>query len=387
MYHSRYRIHPFAQKQSVMQSFRPCPLLAAIGILFHTATILSAQEGVPLPAPVVVAPILRENPVGQQEKPLDIHGFVDAYYQYNLKDTYFPTSFTQTDKSITPGMANIVFSKAGTFGFVADIGVGPRAEAANGYAGTSLAIIKQLYISWAVNEAVSLTLGNFSTHVGYELIDAPANFHYSTSYLFSNGPFYHTGLKATVKLSSRLALMAGIFNDTDTKIDEVSGKHVGAQLAYGTDRLSIYLNYIGGKQDDSNPADEQFANQVDLTASAQITEDFSVALNASVKSVGGAVMPTQSWSGLALYAKHAIADKFAIGVRGELVDDPDGIITGITNNRILSLTLSGNADFGPVTLIPEFRMDQAQADFLSDGRGDLVRGKVPALLMAVVYRF
>ena len=41
--------------------------------------------------------------------------------------------------------------------------------------------------------------------------------------------------------------MVGVLNDTDAKIDVVSGKHVGAQLSYSNDDLGVYLNYIGGK--------------------------------------------------------------------------------------------------------------------------------------------
>ena len=59
-----------------------------------------------------------------------------------------------------------------------------------------LSAIKQLFITYSPVEKLTFTLGNFGTHVGYEVIDAPANVNYSTSYMFSNGPFYHTGLKA-----------------------------------------------------------------------------------------------------------------------------------------------------------------------------------------------
>ena len=87
--------------------------------------------------------------------------------------------------------------KIGKVGFMADIGFGPRAEAANNtiYANSIIAI-KQLYVTYAPAEFVDITFGNFSTFFGYELIEPQNNFNYSTSLAFQNGPFYHTGIKA-----------------------------------------------------------------------------------------------------------------------------------------------------------------------------------------------
>jgi hypothetical protein len=53
-----------------------------------------------------------------------------------------------------------------------------------------------------------------ATFVGYEVISPVGNFNYSTSYLFSAGPFQNAGLKATYAFSDKVSLMAGIFNDT-----------------------------------------------------------------------------------------------------------------------------------------------------------------------------
>jgi hypothetical protein len=50
-------------------------------------------------------------------------------------------------------------------------------------------------------------MGNFSTHVGYELIDSKNNINYTVSYMFSNGPFFHTGVKANYALSDKFGFM------------------------------------------------------------------------------------------------------------------------------------------------------------------------------------
>ncbi len=166
------------------------------------------------------------------EAPFEISGYLDGYYLGSFNNAPFPTSFTTENKSFSLGMANIVLSKTGKVGFVADLAIGPRAEMANGYAGTALSYIKQLYVTYSPSDALTFTMGNFSTHVGYELIDSKSNINYTVSYMFSNGPFFHTGVKANYALSDKFGLMLGVFNDTDTKIDVVSGKHIGGQLSY-----------------------------------------------------------------------------------------------------------------------------------------------------------
>lgn len=333
-----------------------------------------------------------EEKVKENESPqppgLLISGFVDAYYQHSTTNALFPTSFTPNDKSFSLGMANLVLAKEGKVGFVADIAFGPRAEVANGYAGTALSFIKQLYVSYAATDFLKFTLGNFSTHVGYEVIDSKTNFNYSTSYMFSYGPFFHTGLKANLALSDRFGAMIGVFNDTDTKIDVVSGKHLGAQFSYTDDKLSAYLNYIGGRvADASENTAETFAHQFDLTASFQATDHLGLGLNATLKNVKPENESTSSWSGLALYAKYALGKVFSLGLRGELIQDKDGLILGLMEDNIAAFTISGNIYLGNLTVIPEFRVDSASVPgAYTSFDGDLLKNTSGAIL-AVVYSF
>ena len=87
------------------------------------------------------------------EAPFEISGFIDGYYLGSFKNTPFPTSFTPENKSFSLGMANIILSKTGKVGFVADLAVGPRAELANFYQGTALSFIKQLFVTYSPSES------------------------------------------------------------------------------------------------------------------------------------------------------------------------------------------------------------------------------------------
>lgn len=327
-------------------------------------------------------------PVPPAEPALKVSGFLDAYYQHSFSNAVFPTSFTPNNNSFSLGMANLVLARDGKVGFVADIAVGPRAEAANGYAGTALSFIKQLYVTYAATDALTFTLGNFSTHVGYEVIDSKTNLNYSTSYLFSYGPFFHTGAKANLALSDRFGVMLGVFNDTDTKIDVVSGKHLGAQFSYTYGNISAYLNYIGGRVADATETSvETTAHQYDLTASVQATEALGLGLNMTTKQLRPVSGANQSWSGAALYAKYAFSESFTLGMRGEVVQDSDGLILGIPDETITAFTISGNIHLGALTLIPELRIDSGSSasSFSSLSGKDLKT--MSGVIIAAVYSF
>ena len=141
------------------------------------------------------------------EKKVSISGTVDAYYQTSLSasdDTVqsFGTSFAD-ETGFALGMANIIATYEGKkTGVVADVVFGPRGDAAVG--GYNL---NQLYAYWNVSENTTLTMGRFNTFLGYEVISPTGNFNYSTSYLFSNGPFSHVGLKADFALGEDVSLM------------------------------------------------------------------------------------------------------------------------------------------------------------------------------------
>ncbi|BDD01661.1 porin [Persicobacter psychrovividus] len=318
-----------------------------------------------------------ESAVPEEKSPLEISGFIDTYYRYsNVKESL--TSFADGNNSFSLGMANIVFSKqVGNVGFVADLAVGPRAIQANGQAietddGTivdnNLSIIKQLYVTWAATEKLTFTMGNFSTHVGYELIDANGNYNYSTSYLFSNGPFYHTGVKADYAFSDKFAVMAGIFNETDTKFASINPKYFGGQIFFApVEGWDVYLNYIGGSAD----GDLVFTQEFDITTTYTVNDDFLIGFNGAIapttiKDEAGDI--TDQFSGAAMYLNYSLSEKFGLGFRGEYfaTSVKQENFDGSTKINATALTLSGNYNIGPLRLIPEIRYD-----VLSDNIDDM----------------
>lgn len=293
-----------------------------------------------------------------------ITGSVDAYYRYdfsNPKDYPYNslTSFTHSSNSFALGMASIRADHSfGKVSATVDLGFGKRAEEfAYNDANTMLAI-KQMYLTYAPSSAIKFTLGVWGTHVGYELVDAYLNRNYSMSYLFTNGPFSHTGLKADISLGGNSAFMVGISNPVDYRIAPAIPKTFIAQFSTGTkdNKLKAYFNFVGGKQNDYKKL-----VQGDIVATYAVTGKFGLGLNGTLQSVqrdldSSGNFTSATWSGLALYLNYDPVSWLGLTIRGEYINDNDEYL-GL--NSVFAPTLSANFKIDNLTIIPEFRYDNA----------------------------
>ncbi len=334
----------------------------------------------------------------KEEAPLTISGQVDAYYRATSnKINASKTSYTLQNGGIGLGMANVVVAKDnGKIGFVADLMFGPRAEETNyPYSGSS-SFIKQLYITYKPTDKLKFTAGNFMTFVGYELVEASNNLNYSMSYNYTNGPFYHTGLKMDIAFTDKFAGMIGIFNQTDSKgayglkpgfeYLDTKKKMVGGQLSYVSGPFKIYVNGLSGKG-----ADSTVASTFDITTSYQISEKFGAGFNFITQGLSKEG-DNASWNGSALYLNYAFSPSFILAARGELFNDKDGVKyklgddTPTTDNTITAFTLSGNIKIDAFTIIPEIRFDSAKKTIWKNNEGKL-KDNESSFILAVVYKF
>ncbi len=274
--------------------------------------------------------------------------------------------------------------------------------------GTSAAI-KQAYFTWKATSKLSFTVGQFGTHIGYEVIDAPINYHYSLSNLFNNGPFYHVGAKANYAFSDHVALMVGIVNNWDALTDWKTQKSAIAQLYIKpVDGWNIYLNYIGGANDDGFKsggtgstvgqgntgyafATGNYTRQLfDITTGYQITDKFYLGLNAAygmynfkggTNQVSPGVTETDyitgkfqklkpTWGGVAGYVNYAISDVVGIGARYEYFSDKYAVRYIGTTNRSLTITMPLTLADGHLIVKPEFRVDNANVAYYEDANGN-----------------
>ncbi|WP_121244587.1 porin [Mucilaginibacter phyllosphaerae] len=290
------------------------------------------------------------------DPPLMISGSVDTYYKYDFsKHSNLPTSFASDNNSVSIGMIDLALKKkVGKAAFVGELSFGPRGQAQsipNGEDGNSFHI-QNLYVSYDVTDKFNLTGGYMATFMGYEVISPVGNFNYSTSYLFTNGPFQNPGFKATYAFTSKVSLMAGIFNDTwnyYTSTNQVNT--FGAQLMVApVTGWTAYLNVLTGKLS---------GTEFDLTTSYQITDAFKLGLNAATFKPAE-VVGTGGFTGVALYPQLAVSKDVTFGLRGEYFKTKAGnylTFGPAPGSSVIAGTLTANIKAGPLTVIPEFRVD------------------------------
>ncbi|MGC3946313.1 MAG: outer membrane beta-barrel protein [Chryseolinea sp.] len=371
---------------------------------------------------------------GQDSTRFTFGGSVDTYFHTSFGSRNAYTTIVDDDGTIhggqatstsfadgngfALGMVNLVASYAGEkVGFTADVVFGPRGRAAVFGTASGQAIVNQLFAYYKITDKVTLNLGQFNTFLGYEVISPAVNFHYSTSYLFSWGPFNHTGLRADFDFGNGFVGKLAIMNPTDiVEFNPVNTYTLGLQLGKTTDTGGIWFNFLYGDQDgkldvDVDPDGAVSAGtlfQADVTTGWNLSDAFYLGANASYQMVGeGEVVngtsvnkrgnDNSSFAGVALYPKLTLSENFALGLRAEyfmiknshidylfaLDDNGDG--------NVMEFTLSGNYKVGGLTFIPEVRIDMTSEDSFIK-KSDLQSGTVdqtifPTLNLAAVYKF
>jgi len=339
---------------------------------------------------------------------LSISGSVDGYFRTNLSTSNKAngngsfnapgTSFV--DRSgFSVGMINVIAAYEGEkTGFVADLAYGPRgANAIDGEGSEN--IVNQAYAYWNATEGMTLTIGRFNTFLGYEVISPVGNFNYSTSYMFSNGPFSHNGIKADFTLSDNWSAMLAVMNGTDVTFGNPRGNYVlGAQLGYSNDNGSAYLNFRYGDeaQEEEVAAIPLEFNatvfQADLTTGWDVSEDFYVGFNGTIltRQEADNGFPAGGFIGAALYPQYSFSDAFALGLRGEYFSRNIDV-DGVDDSSVIATTLTAQYKVGNLTIIPEFRLDSTDEDnpvddAFTDNDG-MPTGSLSSFVIGAVYSF
>jgi len=321
--------------------------------------------------------------VEADEKPaFSFAGSVDTYYRANLNTTndnenggtIAPATSFANSPGFALGMANLIGSYDGEkAGFVADLVFGPRgSEAVFGSVDASgdpsvRSIVNQMYAYVNVSESVTVSLGNFNTFLGYEVISPTGNYNYSTSYMFSYGPFSHTGVKVDISLGNGFSFMQGVFNETDATDFNPDGTYTaGSQIGYEGGSGGAWVNFL---------YDEDYF-QTDLTTGWDVADNLYLGFNGTYST---------AFYGAAAYVQVATSDAFGLGLRAEYFKDDDGVAL-IADESVFDVTLSANYKVGNLTIIPEFRVDLASEDVFMDN--ELVpQSSLTSFLIAAVYSF
>lgn len=338
--------------------------------LCAATTITFSAHAATLPADTGKAAATPAAPAPAPDAPLVFSGSVDTYYKYDFSGhgNSF-TSFANEQNSVSIGMIDLGLKKSvGKASFVGELSFGPRGQyqsipnanpgSISGSSATAYSSyhIQNLYVAYAVTDKLTLTAGYMSTFIGYEVISPAGNFNYSTSYLFTEGPFQNAGFKATYAFSDKVSLMAGIFNNYWNAYNSFSVDKQGATTSGDVSTFGAQLTITPVKDWTAyiNVATGPYSGTIfDLTTAYQITSAFKLGLNGATftPSHGGG-----GYDGIALYPQVAVSKSVTFGLRGEYFEFK-AVGTTSPSANVTAITGTANIKAGPLTLIPEIRFD------------------------------
>jgi hypothetical protein len=403
-------------------------------LIKHNLTTFLFAAGAYAQAPVVstvtepVATTTTEEPEEKKEDAtFSLSGSVDVYARTSLgtsnpyMGSYAPSTSFADLKGFSLGMVNLIASYQGEkAGFTADVVFGPRGKAAIFGTATGQAIINQMYVYYKLGDKVTLNMGQFNTFLGYEVISPAVNFHYSTSYMFSWGPFNHTGLRADFDLGGGMVAKLAVMNPTDiVEFNPVNTYTLGGQIGHTSDAGGIWFNFLYGDQDGKLAADDSALDddgnlissrgslfQADITTGYNIGEKFYLGFNTTYQTIAAGQEfvaegdlqdsdgDASSFYGFAVYPKVTVSETFAIGLRAEHFTTTKNHFGGLPimtlddegKGSINAFTLSANIKKGALTIIPEARIDMASENSFLDKDGEVTK-TLPSLTLAAVYKF
>jgi hypothetical protein len=249
--------------------------------------------------------------------------------------------------------------------------------------------ITQGFLTWKPTDYLTLDLGQFYTIYGAEVTESWRNINYSRGALYySMQPFWHTGLRANIKLSDTFALNALVVNGVNTAFEGNKSPSLGIQaLITPGDYLSLAVGYLGGLNprdgDDETAVTKNFQDFFDFVGTVT-AGDFKLVVNADLNlykakyivaedgtASGGS---SEYWWGVSAMPAYAFTDWFTLGARVEYLEDSaNSQLIQPASGKAKLTTLTFTTDFKPIPdstaliLRPEFRYEIAGSDVFNDG--------------------
>lgn len=227
------------------------------------------------------------------------------------------------------------------FGALVNVIAGEDAKVVNfaegGSSGSSFNVT-QAFVQYATG-GLTVMGGKFVTLAGAEVIAPTGNTNFSRSLLFFTEPLTHTGLRATYKFSDAFSLTAGVNNGWNTTHDSTGGKtaEIGISIT-PIPLLSVGINgYRGNESQAGLPDGTHELLDFVLTIKPSDALNFVVNYDYHKQDLPGG--GEAKYQGIAGYVNWSITDQFRVSLRGEVLDDKDGFLSG-TDQKIKEATLT-----------------------------------------------
>jgi hypothetical protein len=185
-----------------------------------------------------------------------------------------------------------------------------------------------------IGEGTTVKAGRFSTHCGYELVQAPDTPFVSRSYMFQYNPFTHTGIYAETGLNDTWAVGYGIATGSDTFLDAPTNRATflgRLRWAPTEGKTSVTLNVVVTDPSYIEAESFQVYNFYNLVLIHKFTDKLTYVLDAGYSHMDD--FPTAGsgvvhWYGAANYLVYAHNDCVTSTLRAEVFNDQQGARTG-----------------------------------------------------------
>ncbi|MCI0371072.1 MAG: porin [candidate division NC10 bacterium] len=347
-----------------------------------------------------------QSPVLSLLREVTLTGYVQTTYNFNFEDPPTKTNnlrvFDDEANQFTINNIELAFSRQPTekvpvgFGVVMNAGRDTRKTKALGLGGGATGDdnpfdLQQAYVTYVapVGKGVTFKAGKFATLLGAEVIEAPANFNVSRSFLFGFAiPFTHVGALATYPFTDQVSATVGVVNGWDNVRDDNRGKSAIGQISLAPlEGFTLLVNGIWGAEQAERDSPKRWVVDVVATYNPPSLKALTLQANYDygredeAAEDGASILRDATWQGISLIANYDLTEKLSFAVRGEYFIDQDGARTAFAGpgpsgllprqSRLNVYEITATAKYklwGGLFTRLEYRHDQS----ITDGGGQRV---------------
>jgi hypothetical protein len=289
-----------------------------------------------------------------------VNGYVDTYIAYDNDKNSAPRQFSsiapyRDEFRLNMAMIAVRYNSEKVRGNVAihfgDIPKINWPQAPNDY----LQFVQEANLGFSPAKNFWIDAGLFLTHIGGEGIIPKYNFFQSQSLCTYYEPFYQSGIRFSYtgnKFYGALFLLNGfnVFNDNN------KNKSAGIQLGYKPNKKVevTYNNIIGNEMPAGTEGKTRIYNNLVIKLWPWKKIDIIGCGDFCLQEKSKITDPTSSasmFSGF-LALKYHITNKFSVALRGEMIQDKDGILSGIVRFGFHPAGLEANGYSGALEYNP-----------------------------------
>ncbi len=278
-------------------------------------------------------------------------GLVDAYYSHNFNNpaSGFNTlrNFEIKSRQFSLNMAELSMTHdADPIGFRLDLGFGRAWDVFHATDPGARDIVRyfpQAYVtlkpaSWG---GTQIDFGKFYTAVGAELTENIYTWHYGRGYLYTNGPYYHQGLRITKPLGDTFTAGFQLVNGWNNVEDNNTGKTLGFTTAWtpANKKVSWLTNiYIGPEKTGTNEGWRQIYDTVlNFTPTGWFSGYFDYYHGRENNYLLSTTSnkPAADWDAVGISGRFGLNAANALAFRYEYYNDQQGFVTGYGSPIVL----------------------------------------------------